>query len=170
MIITFFTVLIYVIDLLKASLSSLWCILIYFMWIDIMLSPLISVDLKNTFFKQNFQKIDYLISIFKCMSATMATSHWSIKWSVFSVYIVCVLLWCMGIIYAIILNFRLEHQNISQNHKNGQTTQTSNVKIARLLWVNMTPITWSDVDLEVMIIVVTRMGQYFKKLKWRKST
>ena len=30
--------------------------------------------------------------------------------------------------YAIILNFYLEYQNIFQNHKNGQTTQTSNVK------------------------------------------
>ena len=26
---------------------------------------------------------------------------------------------------------------MSQNYKNGQTTQTSNVKMARLLWVNI---------------------------------
>ena len=36
--------------------------------------------------------------------------------------------------YDIILNFYFEYQNMSQNHKNGQTTQTSNVKTARLLW------------------------------------
>ena len=53
------------IDLLNASTNHLWCIWIYFMWIDIMLYSWISVDLKNTIFKQNFRKCDYLISIFK---------------------------------------------------------------------------------------------------------
>ena len=65
----------------------------------------------------------------------MATLHWPIKWSVFWLYIVCLFLWWMGKTYAIILNFYLEYQNMSQNYKNGQTTQTSNVKTARLLWV-----------------------------------
>ena len=65
----------------------------------------------------------------------MATSHWPVKWSVFWLYSVCVFLWCMRNTYAIILNLYKEHENISQNHKNGQTTQTSNVKTARLLWV-----------------------------------
>ena len=57
--------------------------------------------------------------------------------SVFWLYIVCVFLWCMGNIYPILLNLYLEYQNMSQNHKNGQTTQTSNVKTARLLWVKL---------------------------------
>ena len=65
----------------------------------------------------------------------MATLHWPIKWSVIWLYIVCLFLWCMGKTYAMILNFYLEYQNMSQNYKNGQTTQTSNVKTARLLWV-----------------------------------
>ena len=40
----------------------------FFLWgtlIDIISFPLIFVDLKNTFFKQNFRKFDYLVSIFK---------------------------------------------------------------------------------------------------------
>ena len=53
------------IDLLNASSSRMWCILIYFMWIDVMLYFWISVDLKNTIFKQHFWKFHYLISIFK---------------------------------------------------------------------------------------------------------
>ena len=36
-----------------------------FMWIDIMLYSWISVDHKNTIFKQNYRKYDYLISILK---------------------------------------------------------------------------------------------------------
>ena len=44
-------------------------------------------------------------------------------------------MWGMGNIYAIILSFYLEYQNISQKHENGQTTQTSNIKTA--LWVNV---------------------------------
>ena len=91
-------------DLLNASSNHLWCILIYFIWIDVMLYPWISVNYKNTIFKQNFRKFDYLISIFKWLSVTMATSHWPFKWSVFWIYIVCVFLWCIGNTYAIILN------------------------------------------------------------------
>ena len=47
------------------SSIRLWCILIYFMWIDIMLYSWISADPKNTVSKQNFRKFDYLTSIFK---------------------------------------------------------------------------------------------------------
>ena len=91
-------------DILNASSNHLWCILKYFMWIDVMLYSWISVNYKNTIFKQNFRKFDYLISIFKWLSVAMATSHWPFKWSVFWIYIVCVFLWCMGNTYAIILN------------------------------------------------------------------
>ena len=93
------------INLLNASSNRLWCILIYFMWIDIMLYSWISVDLKNTIYKQNFRKFDYLISNSKWQSVTMATLHWPIKSSVFWFYIVCLFLWCIGNTYTITLNF-----------------------------------------------------------------
>ena len=47
----------------------------------------------------------------------------------------CVFMWCMENIYGIILDSYWKYENMSQNHKNGQTTQTSNVKTARLIWV-----------------------------------
>ena len=40
-------------------------------------------------------------------------------------------------IYAIILHLYKDYQKMSQNHKNGQATQTSNVTTARLLGVKM---------------------------------
>ena len=43
----------------------------------------------------------------------------------------------MGNIYAIILNFYLEYQNMFQNHKNDQTTQTSNVKMLHYIYLNI---------------------------------
>ena len=42
---------------------------------------------------------------------------------IFWLYIICVFLWCMGNTYSVILVLYLEYQNMSQNHKNGQTTQ-----------------------------------------------
>ena len=95
-----------------------------------MLYSWICVDLKNAIFKQNFRKFDYLISIFKIAVGY----HGNItlpNWMKCILVIYC--MWFMGNTYAIILNFYLEYQNMSQNHKNGQTTQTSNVKTARLV-------------------------------------
>ena len=95
-------------------------------------SPLIS---RITFLNKISENSTTYSAYSKWLSATMATSHWPIKFSVFWLYIVCVFPWCMGNAYAIILNLNQEYQNMSQNLKNGQTTHKSNVKTARLLWV-----------------------------------
>ena len=65
----------------------------------------ISMDIKNTNFKQNFRKFDYLISICKMTVGYHGNITLANKWSVFWLYIVCVFMWCMGNTYAIILNF-----------------------------------------------------------------
>ena len=58
-----FTLIIFVYRPIECFFGRLWCILIYFEWIYTILHSWISVDLKNTIFKQNFRKFDCLISI-----------------------------------------------------------------------------------------------------------
>ena len=67
-----------------------------------MLYSWISVDLKKL--NKISETLTTYLAYSKWQSVTMATSRWPIKLSVVWLYIVCVLLWCMGNAYAIILN------------------------------------------------------------------